>query len=573
MIWQRLTNLVRLRHRYTNPIEQRQAVALMVVSGIFAFVFVVWTIALFAFDVGDIDAVGASMTIVFPVIIGLVIVLIQTGRLELASWVFVFFLVVASASSVIEGLHTGGLVVVPMVSLTAAGLLLGRRGIVVVTPIVLLVLLNGAVVQSQATEILQVPPSDSAILTISISLTVYVLVALILYGFGGNIRQTVARSLNQINHTRAISQLGRDAADDTGDVPIYLEAIELLRNTMGYIFAQVYLTDNQSRIVQRLRTGTTLGEQNALVDVEVNQASVLQNAASLREVIIVSRNDREVRRSHLLPAVNFGVAVPIMGDNERVLAVLDVQTSDSNVTREEVQLIETLAQQISSLIRARQRISGLQNDLTEQAQLIDSLRRQLRVARQSASLQSDEWNEYLAGRRSDAIGFDFAPQTDSDGQLIQAANLPDELRTVIEAGEVSVTEQDGEYLMCVPVVLNESVIGAMAFTMSVRPDDQSVAMAQSVSQRLALALENKRLYEQSRALAARERKASTAANLLISATDVDAVLNLAADNFNRALGAVRTRIQLDPAAVRTDDSSTLTADSAPVLETKGNDAS
>ncbi|HEX2619596.1 MAG TPA: hypothetical protein VHL11_05595, partial [Phototrophicaceae bacterium] len=62
----------------------------------------------------------------------------------------------------------------------------------------------------------------------------------------------------------------------------------------------------------------------------------------------------------------------------------------------------------------------------------------------------------------------------------------------------------------------------------------------------ALALENKRLFEQTQATAQRERKANEATNLLISATNVEAVINVAAASFNDALGAINTRIHLQP---------------------------
>jgi GAF domain-containing protein len=76
--------------------------------------------------------------------------------------------------------------------------------------------------------------------------------------------------------------------------------------------------------------------------------------------------------------------------------------------------------------------------------------------------------------------------------------------------------------------------------------EKDLDVAQQIAQRLAIALENKRLFEQSRSQAFRERKAGEIAGLLIGATDVESVLSLAADSFNEALGAVSTRIHLQP---------------------------
>ncbi len=54
------------------------------------------------------------------------------------------------------------------------------------------------------------------------------------------------------------------------------------------------------------------------------------------------------------------------------------------------------------------------------------------------------------------------------------------------------------------------------------------------------------LFEQTQAQAFRERKATEVANMLIGATDVRSVLERAAETFNEALGAVSTRITLQP---------------------------
>ena len=73
---------------------------------------------------------------------------------------------------------------------------------------------------------------------------------------------------------------------------------------------------------------------------------------------------------------------------------------------------------------------------------------------------------------------------------------------------------------------------------------RQIEIMRNVIQRLALALDNKRLFEQSQSQAQRESKANEIASLLLSSTDMDTVLRLAATNFNDALGAIQTHIEL-----------------------------
>jgi len=74
---------------------------------------------------------------------------------------------------------------------------------------------------------------------------------------------------------------------------------------------------------------------------------------------------------------------------------------------------------------------------------------------------------------------------------------------------------------------------------------RQIELAGTVALRLGGALENKRLLEQTQAQALRERQAGEVANMLIGATDVRSLLELAADSFNDTLGAVQTQIYLE----------------------------
>ncbi len=132
--------------------------------------------------------------------------------------------------------------------------------------------------------------------------------------------------------------------------------------------------------------------------------------------------------------------------------------------------------------------------------------------------------------------------------LIPADDLPDTLHNTLASSTLQVETVNDERIINVPIVFRDQTLGAMSFAI---PKDQElserqVEMARIVAERLALALENTRLFEQSQAQALRERKASEINSVLIGATDVRSVLSLAAENFNEALGAIHTRIYIQP---------------------------
>ena len=79
--------------------------------------------------------------------------------------------------------------------------------------------------------------------------------------------------------------------------------------------------------------------------------------------------------------------------------------------------------------------------------------------------------------------------------------------------------------------------------------ERQLELAKTISVRLGSALESNRLLEQTQEQAQRERQASAVSNLLISATDVDSLLRLAADTLNDTLGAVQTQIVVEPGSL------------------------
>ena len=94
----------------------------------------------------------------------------------------------------------------------------------------------------------------------------------------------------------------------------------------------------------------------------------------------------------------------------------------------------------------------------------------------------------------------------------------------------------------------DTVVAAMragAYDYLVKPIERDT-LIRTVADRLSVALENNRLLEQTQAQARRERQASEIGSVLLSATNVESVLSLAADNFHEALGAIHTRVYLQP---------------------------
>jgi GAF domain-containing protein len=101
-------------------------------------------------------------------------------------------------------------------------------------------------------------------------------------------------------------------------------------------------------------------------------------------------------------------------------------------------------------------------------------------------------------------------------------------------------------VLCVPIRLRGQTLGAVEFR---RPgatgwSSAALELAQIVAERLALSLENARLFEQAQTTAQREQLVSQITSQLQTATDLQSLLALAAARFQEALGATQTSVRL-----------------------------
>lgn len=230
--------------------------------------------------------------------------------------------------------------------------------------------------------------------------------------------------------------------------------------------------------------------------------------------------------------------------------MLDVQGNQARApfTRGEIVLLKLIGKKFTTAFMHLRELKNMQLMIQERDTMNTRLLNQIaELQRKADQIVGTEWSAYLEGRSKDAYGFDLKQ---SDMTLISANNLPPELHPALKSGETVVETTSAGQVINVPIKLRNEILGAMAFTLPKNQmvSDRQLEMAKVVSERLALALENARLVEQSQNLALRERKASEVASVLIGQQEVNSLLNIAAQNFNEVLGAVYTHIYLEPEA-------------------------
>jgi GAF domain-containing protein len=543
--------LTTLRYPYDDPLQRQRAQLLQYILSLLLVSNVVSTVLITLNNLVEGQAlnVGGLVTAVVVILATVALTLaIQRGYVRQVA-----FLTVIYITSLIALLYFTPAIDVDFGSaafigvfgpVLIAGLVLEQRDFLIMLPLSYAVILIMGVAEYGTIQ--QLFQNDDVL----IGFFIVLMLSLFLFSSVSSVAQIVLLNQRDVQQLRTLSRLTLNASESTDD-QVFAHALDLARNDLGYGFAQIFLLDESGQLTRRFRTGLNIPEGGVVTEVEIGDASALIEAITTNQSVLVSLDDNIVRRGHFLPSSRFGIAVPIRV-NRQIIAVLDVQQSQQELSATDEEVLASLALRIGAVLSSGRTIANLRETLNAQEDTVRSLRAQLREFKTSQSeIVGLTWDSYLQDRARQAIGFDLTPDDARGVHVTAAQDLPDDLLRVMQQGEVVIERERDPQVVQVPIVVRGEVLGAMAFDVPPgRPiSDRQIEFAQSVTTRLALALENKRLFERSQAQALRERQANEVAGVLIGATDVNDLITLAADSFRDALGAVATRIQLDSDAL------------------------
>lgn len=226
-----------------------------------------------------------------------------------------------------------------------------------------------------------------------------------------------------------------------------------------------------------------------------------------------------------LPDTHSEMALPLK-IGEEIIGALDVQSTVPNAfSDEDVEVLSTLADQVSLAI--------------QNARLFDQTRKSLMEAEEIYRQQSrDSWRRLpqelkLTGYRYTASGVvplnEGSPLDPSDNNKEHTPIAGSQRR------EISV-----------PIILRGETIGVLSVQI---PKDERVSSDQidlikAVAERVALSAENARLFEETTTRATRERVVSDITNKIRSTNDPQVMIQTAMSELQRILGA--TRIEIIP---------------------------
>jgi GAF domain-containing protein len=310
-------------------------------------------------------------------------------------------------------------------------------------------------------------------------------------------------------------------------------AVNLIQQRTNFYHVQIFLIDEAREFaVLRASTGD-VGRQllEAGHRLAIGSASVIGQVAERGQPVIAHDTEDSStihRKNPVLPDTRAEMALPLRV-GARIIGALDVQSRQPGVFQDnDVRMFGLLADQLAVAIDNAQ----LFQESNERLQEINELNQQL-VGR--------AWRDYLQQRGDQAVGVvagmhdNVALDTTLTADMAQALSRED-----------VVTRRSGEgAVIALPVRLGEASIGALEFEVEAESiDPETLELAQALADRLALTLENARLFEQAQRLGQRESVVNQVSSTLTGITDMDELLQTAVRELGRALRIPETTIRL-----------------------------
>jgi GAF domain-containing protein/HAMP domain-containing protein len=356
----------------------------------------------------------------------------------------------------------------------------------------------------------------------------------------GNIQSLEERVAERTSALEVASQNANRRADQFEVVALISRAINSIRDTeellpritgliseyFGYYHAGIFLTDEGNQFAV-LSAANSEGGKRMLKRghrLKIGVQGIVGRVASTGETRIARNVGEDVAyfNNPDLPETSAEMALPLRIGSQ-IVGVLDVQSTETNAfTEEDVKVLTILAEQVSLAI--------------DNTRLLETTRRSL-VEAEALSRQylHEAWSKVQKVEK--LAGYRFS------GTVVKPLDEPIQLKTSSKGrhkGDKAVPAS-----FSAPISLRGENIGVLVVQL---PQDnvwsqEQIALVNAVAERVALAVENARLFEETTRRADRERMVVEITSKIRSSADPESMITTALDELKRTLGTSNVSIR------------------------------
>lgn len=319
-------------------------------------------------------------------------------------------------------------------------------------------------------------------------------------------------------------------------------AVELIVARFNHYHVQIFMVSESRDQALLVASAGEVGKRllSRGHQLTVGSQSVIGQVVLRGAPVLVSDTQQEAvyYANELLQDTRAELALPIREGNHTIGA-LDIQSMHANAFgKADLQALQIMADLLATAIRNARLFREQGQTLRDNDRLYRDADTNLReIQRLNQQLTRSAWQEYQSDTRS-ATGV-----TLERDRLVGGNEWSESLTRAGQEGQI-IAGGSTPGTVAVPVILRGEVIGAIEVEAGTETSPETVEMMQAVAQRLALSLENARLYEATLEAAAQEQRINDIAARFQSVATVDELLRITLSELSETLGAESSAIRL-----------------------------
>jgi GAF domain-containing protein len=472
--------------------------------------------------------------------------LINKGFLRIATIITYVSLLAAAAVSVVGGNNTSSVIVLAL-PLLYAGLVWQWRGTLLTLAIELIMVTVGFFIELNKIDAGTSTETTASLAFHAVVIIVVMLSSGMLSGMASSeLRRSLRYTTRLVTQLRATSEVAQRTSSLASFAEMTQQAVNFVRDRFGFYHVQIFIVDDEQRYATLQASTGEAGE--ALIKrayrLGLGSKGAIGQVTLLGEPVIVDTEldeNRNVRRDEVLPETRSELVLPLIA-RERIIGALDIQSTQSNAFRtEDIESLGIMASHLSIAINNARTFQEQTQVLNENRRLFLEAETNLReIQMLNQRLTGQAWDEYLRARSTDVVGY-----TLSDNLLRMDNTWTPALAEATSKRQPIMTSNGDRHIVVVPVELRGRAIGAIEVeTSGTARQSDTLEMLTSVANRLALSIDNARLFEQAQELAQQELEVNAISARMQGVTNMNELLKTAINELSRALGAEQASIRL-----------------------------
>jgi GAF domain-containing protein/HAMP domain-containing protein len=344
-----------------------------------------------------------------------------------------------------------------------------------------------------------------------------------------DLQQAITQSEKRAEELQVVSEVARAVSTETNFENLLTLVTNVVSKRFGFYHVGVFLLDQVNKNAV-LRASNSPGGKRMVArqhSLPIGQVGIVGHVAASGEARIALDvgEDATYFNNPDLPETRSEMALPLSVRGQ-IIGLLDVQSTQSGAfTSADVETLSILADQVAIAIENARLLAEARDALAESQMLY-------------GDFVSRAWEKKTA--RS-IIGYQHSSGT---GGPLEEPVAWDEVKTALSTGRSTISD-DKVPAVAVPIRLQNQVIGVL----DIRATDTNrvwtrdeVAVIEAVADRLALALENARLFEETSSRASREHAVAEITSRIRETNDPQVMIRTAIEELQRVLNVSRVEI-------------------------------